>query len=284
MLSILSANPNLQRLELAYGSVPHADSNGPSSPIQLRHLKSLHLTSDFHCAFGLLDRLELPDKMDGLNLSLSECSPDLLQTLGPYLGNCVRRRSPNGLSLLAVPEADSFYIQVGDFCEGDLTCVQWFVTVDGDMSVTLGEEEADKLCFDIIAHIPLEKVFEVTTLPILRSEELCVQMCNVTHLHLEEVDLSTWFKEPDTREPHVFKDILRGLRSIAITEPRLSGGDWSPLTNFLTRRAAVGNRIYSLSLSYYSHMDESVVESIRHSVDVFGDDGSSSDGSNDSSS
>jgi hypothetical protein len=106
MLSILSANPNLQRLELAYGSVPHADSNRPSSPIQLRHLKSLHLTSDFHCAFGLLDRLELPDKMDGLNLSLSECSPsDLLQTLGPYLGNRVRRRSPNGLSLLALPDS-----------------------------------------------------------------------------------------------------------------------------------------------------------------------------------
>jgi hypothetical protein len=75
------------------------------------------------------------------------------------------------------------------------------VTVDGDMSVTLGEEEADKLCFDIIAHIPLEKVFEVTTLPILRSEELCVQMCNVTHLHLEEVDLSTWFKEPTLANP-----------------------------------------------------------------------------------
>ena len=282
MLSILSANPNLQHLALSHGSVPHADNDRFSSPIQLRHLKSLHLTSDFRCAFGLLNRLELPDKMDSLMLSLSECSPDLLQTLGPYLGNRVRCRSPNGLSLLALPDADSFFIQVGDVCEGDLTCVQWFVMVDGAMSITLGEEEADKLCFDIIAHIPLEKVVEVTTLPILRSEELCFQMCNVTHLHLEEVDLSTWFVEPDTREPHVFKDLLRGLRSITITEPRLSGGDWSPLTNFLTRRAAVGNRISSLSLSYYPHMDESVVESIRHVVDVFEDDGSD-DGSYDSS-
>jgi hypothetical protein len=279
-LSILSASPNLQRLELAYGSVPHADSNRPSSPIQLPHLKWLDLTSNFRSVFGLLNRLELPDKMDYLNLSLSDCSPsDLLQTLGPYLGNHVRRRSPNGLGLLALPDTDGLLIQVGDVCEGDLTWAQWFVVVDGTTSVTLGEE-ADKLFFDIIAHIPLEKVVEVTSLPILRSEELCIQMCNVTHLHLEEVDLSTWFVEPDTREPHVFKYLLRGLRVIAITEPRLSGGDWSPLTNFLNRRAAVGNRISSLRLNYCPHMDEGVVESIRRVVEVFENDGSN-DGSDD---
>jgi hypothetical protein len=53
--------------------------------------------------------------------------------------------------------------------------------------------------------------------------------------------------------------------------PHLSGGDWSPLTNFLTRRAAVGNRISSLSLRRYPHMGEDVVESIRRAVEVFED-------------
>jgi hypothetical protein len=271
MLSILSANPNLQSLALFYGSVPHADSDRSSSQAQLRHLKRLRLTSNLRCAFGLLNRLELPDKMDDLNLSLSGCSPsDPLQTLGPYLGNRVRRRSPDGLRHSADPGLDFFSILVGDACEGDLTKEDWFVTVDVTTSVALREGEAERLCFDNIAHLPQEEVVYLTnTLPILRSEELCAQMCNLAHLELKQVDLSTWFVEPDIREPRVFKDLLRGLRSISITDPTLTGGDWSPLTNFLTRRVSVGNQISSLRLGHYPRMGENVAESIRRAVDVF---------------
>jgi hypothetical protein len=266
MLSILSANPNLQSLTLSKSSVPPANSDGSSSQIQPRHLKRLHLTSNFGRVFGLLDRLELPDKMDNLHLLLSGCSPsNLLQTLGPYLGDLVRRRSPGEVRLLVNPGPSSFSIQVGDVREENA-----FVTVDGTTSLILGEEEADKLCFDTITHIPQEEVIGLTTtLPILRSEELCVRMCNLTHLHLKCVDLSAWFAEPDTREPRVFKGLLRGLRSITITSPILSGGDWSPLTNFLTRRAAIRNRISSLSLSHHPHMGEDVVGSIRRAVKIF---------------
>jgi hypothetical protein len=295
MLSILSANPNLQSLILFHGSIPHAYSDGPS-PIQLRHLKRLHLTSDFCCVFGLLNQLELPDRMDSLHLSLFECSPsDLPRTLGPYLGNHIRRRSPGGLKLSVDPGPNFFTILVGDACKGDLFRKRWFVTVNWVMTVTLGEgeadelcfntiaHEADKLCFDVIAYIPQEEVVEVkTTLPILCSENLCVQMCNLAHLHLDHVDLSTWFVEPVTREPHVFKDLLRGLRSISITRFGLSGDDWSPLTNFLARRAAVGNRISSLSVRGYPPMGKDVVESIRRTVEVFedmeSDNGSDSEG------
>jgi hypothetical protein len=279
MLSILSTNPNLQSLSLSRDSVPDVGNDEPSSKIQLRHLKTLKLECNLRRVFGLLNYLELPDKMDHLQLSLSECLPsDLPQTLGPYLGNYVRRRSPDRLSLVAHPNTKTFGIQVKDTCESDLTRKGWFATVKGATSVTLGEEEADKLCFDTIAYLPQEKVVNLsTTLPILRSEELCVRMCSLTHLHLEDVDLSTWFIEPDTREPHAFKDFLRGLRHIAITNPRLSGGDWSPLTNFLTRRAAVGNRISTLRLSGYPPMDKGVIESIRHKVEAF-EDGESGDG------
>ena len=255
-----------------------------SSQIQLRHLKSLHLGSNLRRAFGLLNRLELPEKMDDLNLSLYGCSPsDLPPTLGPYLGNHIRRRSPDGLSLLVKPKFQGFSIRVGDVHK--FTPVDWFVTVDWVLSVTPGEEEVEKIRFDIIAHFPQEEVGSIsTTLPILRSEELCVQMCNLTLLHLDRVDLSTLFVESDPHEPHVFKDLLPGLRSIVITEPRLSGGDWSPLTNFLTRRAAVGNQISSLRLDRYPHMDGGVVEGIKRVVEDFEDlvtEGGSDDGSDD---
>jgi hypothetical protein len=228
--------------------------------------------------------LEFPEKMDDLNLSIYECSPsDSPHTIGPYLGNHVRRRSPDRLILSVVPHPSYFTILVGDACEGDPTQEDWFVSVGIITSAIPEEEGVGKFCFDIIAHIPLEKVVYLkTALPILQSEEICIQMRNLTHLRLEEVDLSTWFIEPDTPEPHVFKDLLRGLRSISISSYKLGGGDWSPLTSFLTRRAAVGNWISSLSLSHYMDMDDDVVESISRTVDVF-DDGRSDDGSDDGS-
>jgi len=146
------------------------------------------------------------------------------------------------------------------------------------MNTLLGEEEADQLCFDTIAYIPWEEVIElITPLPILHSEELCVQMSNLTRLHLGAVDLSTWFIEPDFHEPHTFKDLLRGLDSISIIKPSLSG-DLSPFTNFLSRRAAVGNPISLLRLSYHPHMGEDVVERIECAVKDFeGDDGDDGD-------
>ena len=43
------------------------------------------------------------------------------------------------------------------------------------MSVELEDEEAGRLGLDLMAHIPREQVIHLqTTLPILRSEKLCV--------------------------------------------------------------------------------------------------------------
>jgi hypothetical protein len=52
MLSILSANPNLQCLMLFHGSVPHTDTDKSPLQIQLRHLKELHLTSTIRRVLG----------------------------------------------------------------------------------------------------------------------------------------------------------------------------------------------------------------------------------------
>ena len=148
--------------------------------------------------------------MDDLHLVLYECSPsNILQTLGPYLGNHIRRRSPDRLSLYANHNHAYLSIFAGDAREGDPAWEGWFVSVDMSMTM-IGEKEVGKLCFDMIAHVPLEEVVHLkTALPILRSEEVCVRMRNLTHLHLERVDLAMWFVEPNTREPHVFESLLR---------------------------------------------------------------------------
>jgi len=271
LLSILSTNPNLQQLTLSSNSPePLVDDYVSSSQIQLHHLKKLHMTSVFRYAFGLLDRLELPDDMDDLKLSLSDCSPsDLLQTLGPYLRDRIQHRSRDSLGLLAYPGPIPFSIKVGDVFEGDdMTWVEFFVTVEGATDTFVGEEEAVKLCLDVIAQIPQERIVDLaTTLPILRSEELCVQMCNLASLHLRKVDLSKRFIEPDIRESHTFEDLLPRLHSISINEPYPPLGDWTSLTNFLTRRAAAGKQIALLRVSNYPRRD--VIERLERVVKVF---------------
>ena len=273
LLSILSSNPLLQNLILSPSSVPDVnDSDGSSPKVPLRRLKRLRLNSDFRPAFGLLNHLQLPDKMDNLRLSLYGCSRSDISHLGRFLGDFVRRRgeSPGGgLELLAYP-GPTFDFNVGDVRKGnDSTEVAWFVAVSGGMNMELEDEEEDQLCFDLISHIPREQVVSLqTSLPILRSEELCAGMYNLTHLHLGGTDLSTWFVETDIPEHTTLKDPLRSLDHIMITEPYFSDGDWTPLTNFLSRRAAVGNGISSLKLSGFLQMDEGVVESIERVVKV----------------
>ena len=163
------------------------------------------------------------------------------------------------------------------FCSGDLrngddpTESDLFAIFTAVLDVRPEKGQADRLRFDIIAHIPWEQVIHLqTSLPILRSVELCVEMCNLTSLYLVEVDLSMWFVVPDICGPHTFKDLLRNLARIRISQPTLSDG-WSPLTNFLSRRAAAGNRISWLGIFRHPHMDEGLIESIERAVEVFED-------------
>ena len=117
-----------------------------------------------------------------------------------------------------------------------------------------------------------KKLATYEALPILHSEELCVEMCNLTHLRLVGVDLATFFVEPDARGPHASKD-LPSLDSITIIRPLRSSSDWGPLVRFLTRRAAVGSRISSLRISSLRNRDEGagVTQCILPVVDDLGD-------------
>ena len=278
LLSILSSNPLLQDLTLLYNPAPHVvDGESSFPPVPLRLLEKLHFSNCFHHVFSLLNRLELPDRMDSISLFLCRCSSsDILQTIGPYLGDRVRRRgrfTGGGLVLRATRGTHGLNICVGDANKRDdpAGAVQ-FITVNANMDTTPGKEGLERIAFDLFTSIPRDEVGELwTTLRILRSEDLRVKMCNLMHLHLDDVDLSTLFAEPEGCGPHASED-LRSLDSIWIVRPLLSGGDWSPLTNFLSHRAAIGKRISSLSIrGHRPHMDEDVVESIKCAVEVFED-------------
>ena len=275
LLSILTSNPLLRVVSPCSPDTHIGGSDRPRSQVPLRHLKRLYLTGESCHTFQLLSRLELPGKSDSLILNLYESSPlDLSQSLGPYFGDRFRRRDGfrgGGLRLLVSHEPSFFSVCAEDAYKGDdPTNVGFFAEMHGAMSVQLQVEEADRLCFDLISHFPWEQVVSLqTTLPVLRSEKLCVRMHSLIYLHLVMVDLSVCFVEPEMCGPRTFGEFLPGLNRIVITRPTLSGGDWSPLTNFLSHRAAVGNSISFLRISDHPYMDEDVVESIKCAVKVF---------------
>jgi len=281
LFSIIS-NPLLRRLGLTF-TPAHIiiGGDGPAEDqVPLPHLEEFYLSGNFSLVFWLLNQLELPEKMDFLRLFLYECSPsDLSQTLGPYLGDHIRRRGefPGGGQGLLVGDGENrtFCLIAGDMSKGDDPVKMTRSTVVSAVLTSQPEEgeirDPARLCFDLIAHIPPEQIVYLdASLPILRSESLRVGMCNLTHLRLIDVDLSTWFAEPDIRGPGAFEDVLRSLDLIDILKPTLSRG-WSPLTAFLSDRAANGNRISRLRIINHPHMAKDVVESIKCAVGVFED-------------
>ena len=271
---ILPSNPLLQHLVLSYSLAPVFHDDGPCPQVTLRHLKRLRFDGSFYYALRLLTRLELPDKMDDLSLFLHKCSPHLLQMVGPCFWYRVRCRDwlpAGGLWLSVNHGSRRFIIAAGDPRNGDDPAkADWFAKVTMIMSEELEDGEAEEFGFGLIAHIPWEQVTDLrTSLPILRSEELCVEMCRLAYLRLIGINLSTWFIETDIRGPRTFKDLLPGLDRIEIVEPTLGPSGWSPLTNFLTRRAAVGNQISSLRMSDHPRLTPRVVDSIKRAVGVF---------------
>ena len=215
LVSILSSNPLLQELALIYKLAPHVVGESASPLASLRHLKWLSLSGDFCHVFLLIRRLELPDKMNNLNLFLFECSPsDLSQTLGPYLQDRIRRRGGlpgGGLGLFIAHSSSTFQLCVGDTGGGDYSAgMAWFITVRVVMSGTPEKAETEKMASDLVMHIPREQIIDLrTTLPILHSEELYVGMRNLIRLLLDRVDLPTFFVEPGVYGSHVFMDLLQ---------------------------------------------------------------------------
>ena len=279
LLSIISSNPNLQCLELSRDVLPDASGVIPSFQVSLPCLKQLGLSGDFRNVFGLLNRLVLPEKVDDLNLDLLSCSaPDISQTLGRYLGDHVRRRGKRqeGLALRADRVEHGFTLTVGDVNEFNTSHLpdkmNWFMDVVVKLvkEGTPVEDECEKPSFDCLAHLPLDHiVYYETPHCLLKSEDLSVGMANLVELRPIYAHLPDWFVEPVPRGTHTYAELLPSLKYLSLNSPTLSGGDWSPLTTFLSRRASAGNRLEYLTIRECSHMCPSVVKDIKRMVKSF---------------
>jgi len=244
LFSILASNPHLQDLTLSIGMVPLDGSSGSSFRVALHHLERLHLIGRLPHLFWFLYRLEYPDRMEDLSITLSDqTTSDISPTIGPYLRDHVQRRgeSRSGLSLhLAC--YDGMELRLGDASETHpLMWILGFTRIAGDRV-----SRRHIAVNDLYPHLPGLKVLE-----------------------LEAVDLSAVFPMPDNDGPPAYEKIPPSLQHLSLDFLFLDDHRWSPLTAFLSHRASTGNPIVSLTIGCSPHMCQGVVEGISEMVGKF---------------
>jgi len=269
LLSTLSSNPNLQEVELSRGLVP--DCGVSTSQVSLPSLKRIRLKGYHRNIFGLLNLLEVPDKMDEVRFFLDDCPmSDLSQSLGRYLGVLVRRRGRfhEGLGLRVHPGATRFHVFAGDVIKLHGSArVNWFVVVGATVRGGRPQgEELGQLCSALIEQLPLnEIVYLRTTAPVLTLEGACIGMANLAKFHLDGSSVPTWFADPHPGELRAHEDPFPSLKHLTVSRYVLNPEDWDPFTAFLARRASIGRRIISLVMG--SRLDVAHQETIRGLVE-----------------
>ncbi|KAF9653313.1 hypothetical protein BDM02DRAFT_3107899 [Thelephora ganbajun] len=276
LLSILASNPHLQKLTLNPRAIPNDGGGGSSSHVPLRHLQELRLEGGVEQVFGLLRRLEHPEKMGMLTLDLLYCSvADISQTIGPYLRNYLwcRGRSRNGLGLCL---SSSSYIT---FSVGDATRLHpstlissrmtSFVSLSVGMNQALPEDGLEKLTLDLIAHTPREEIVYFRTCSSLEAvKDLGVQLPNLKALDLYRVPLSAAFPVLGRDGFHVYER-FPSLQHLLLARPHLNVDSWIPLIVFLSYRASSGNQLDSLLVDGPCHMCSTITQRIRGFVRKF---------------
>lgn len=248
--------------------VIHNDDGGDASRVLLHHLKELHLVGDSQDVIRLLHRLDHPRNMDGLWLILDNCMAlEISQTIGPYFQDYLwgRDRSQNGLGLF-LTITDKIVLHAGNVRRAGLLLRQKETLMDVRLRLNevLPRDIQEKVILNPIAHAPQEKIvcFQTWDNPVA-MENVYARFPNLRTLSFERIPLSAMFPRLNLGGD---EEILRSLQCVVLRNLVVDGGDWSPLTTFLTHRAFSGNRLNALKTFRPSHICLEVVEDIRGMV------------------
>ena len=253
LLTILASNPRLQILTLSKHMIPRDNGDGSTIPVPLHHLKRLSLNGNFHLIFQLLRRLDHPESMEEMTLTVSRCAvEDVSGTLGPYVRDYIRRdgRFLDGLGILVNSVGDSVSIQASTIstAEGPIQGVT-FATFTAILLEALPPSAEDKLCIDFVAHTPGDHVMYFggdLTMDALRGTVMA--MPNIQELRLTSAMLVDGFLQPVPDGPLANKKLLPSLRRLYLEDTIAEDDNWSPLLPYLTHQTSDGQGI-SLALS-----------------------------------
>ena len=272
LLSILVSNPRLQDLYLSKSAVPRKNEAGSTFRVPLRHLKKLSLTRDFRSVFQLLSRLDHPESMDGMKLTVFRCTTEeVLGTIGPYLQDYLQRdgRFRDGLGIYVESSSDSISIQATTTSGVKYpTRKVTFAMVTAVLLTELPPSAQDKLCIDFVAHTPREHVvFFGGFLNVAAVKEIVPMMPGIKEVYITGAKLGQGFLQLETNGPLANTKLFPSLRHLHLDNAIVEDDRWGLLLPYLIHQTSVGQAI-SLTLSGGRyHICEDVLEDIQGLVD-----------------
>ena len=269
LFSILASSPALRKVALTGCSVPNDCDEDPAPQLSLRHLEELKLAGRAHDISRLLLRLDHPEHMHHLDITLDYCAvEDISNDIGPYLRDYLRRRgwSQNKLGLYISSE-NRIILRVGDvggLCPSTPVSERMvpFVAITIDSVQTPPDDSRERIILDLIAHTPQDEIVYLRTYgnPTVMGS-IYTRLPNLRALYAGTIPLSAVFPKRSIRD----NGILPFLQHIFLERVVSDGGDWTPLTTFLSRRASLD----SLEIFNSSYMRPGEAEDMEQVVRHF---------------
>ena len=268
LLSILASNPRLQILALSKWAIPRDSGDGSAVPVPLRYLERLSIDANVHPVFRLLPRLECPERMDEMNLTVFGCTvEDVLGTLGPCLRDHIQRdgRFRDGLGVFVESSCGSITIEASTVKDVELPQSLKFATFTAFMREDLPPLDEDQMCVDLVAHTPVEHVVyfegDLGTEAIRRA---IPTMPNIRDLVLINPLLQDGFLQPDPEEPFAGEKFLPSLQRLSLKNVVLGDRDWQPFLRYLAHQTSNGRQWFCLSVSAeYEQICEKLVKEME---------------------
>jgi len=248
LFSILTSNPNLQKLHLSSAAIPK-DAHMSTFRVQLRNLTTLALTGDFRHILGLLRQLVLQETLEEMWLSGSDPTvEDISQTLAPYMWDYFQRdaRFQSRLGVYSSSFNSHISVAVGVVCAQttapvlERPYVSLKTLVDVPPPDVLGQ-----LFTSLTTVIPRERVVSFHAwLGVWPPEEVFFMMPNIETLHLSQLLLSEGLLQPNPHGPYANRKLFPSLRALCLEDVIfLSKDDWSHLMTYLAHQTSDGQTI-----------------------------------------
>ena len=219
------------------------------------------MVGDLRDVFRLLHQLDHPKQLDCLELELDDCSVmDVSQLIVPYFRNHLRGLggSQDVLELfLSFDSSVSLRARVASATKSQPADI--FVTITLELNEVLHKDAQEQVILDLLAHAPREEIvhLEAAGNPVTTENTFP----NLRVLSFDRIPLSPVFPEPDGNN-----GFLLSLQRLSLRKLAVDGGDWTPLTTFLSCRASSGNRLDTLEIFGSPHMCPATVDVVRGMV------------------
>jgi hypothetical protein len=275
--SLLASNPNIRTLALE--SLKVRDNGWHCGvPVPLRRLEKLTLTGEFHHVFPILQRLELPERVDGARLEFYGCLPyEVDNTILPYIRDYIRRdpRFVDRLGIFLSLDNDRLSLHASVIGVGH--CGPNRLPQQGPPFVAFSAalryytlDKKEKLCNDVAALLPQESiVYFKTDITQTATQDVILPMPKLEALHLVEWLVDETFLLPDPNGPSPHTKLFPSLQRLYLEDSQATFSEWWPLSQYVTHQTSGDHPFSLILLGEYMHICSGLAEKIGGLVEEF---------------